>query len=142
MENQQNIFSELFLNFVFSRLEAMYWCLLLKLVFLINLMDVQMAFMQIKLSKNLILSVFKPFYIYPSFATTLYLKCIAPCFAIFQCVFNVYSMCIQCMFNVYSILIVIQLTDTHLLTYSHPYPKSRDAIASKKAKEKRVIHNK
>ena len=28
--------------------------------------------MQIKLSKNLILSVFKPFYICPSFATTLY----------------------------------------------------------------------
>ena len=33
-------FSELFLPFVFSLLEAMYWCLLLKLVFLINLMDV------------------------------------------------------------------------------------------------------
>ena len=31
-----------------------------------------MAYLQIKLSKNLILSLFKPFYIYPSFATTLY----------------------------------------------------------------------
>ena len=33
-------FSELFLPFVFTLLEVMYWCLLLKLVFLINLMDV------------------------------------------------------------------------------------------------------
>ena len=40
MENQQNIFSQLFLYFVFSLFEAMYWCLLLKLVFLVNLMDV------------------------------------------------------------------------------------------------------
>ena len=31
-----------------------------------------MAKMQIKLPKNLILSVFKPFYMCPSFATTLY----------------------------------------------------------------------
>ena len=31
-----------------------------------------MAYMQIKLSIYLILSVFKPFYNYPSFATTLY----------------------------------------------------------------------
>ena len=35
----------------------------------------------------------------------LYLICIAPCFAIFQCVFNVYSMCIQCVFNVHSMYI-------------------------------------
>ena len=33
-------FSELFLPFVFTLLEVMYWCVLLKLVFLINLMDV------------------------------------------------------------------------------------------------------
>ena len=35
MENQQNIFSELFLHFVFSLFEVMYWYLLLKLMFLI-----------------------------------------------------------------------------------------------------------
>ena len=29
MENQQNIFSDLFLNFVFTLLEAIYWYLLL-----------------------------------------------------------------------------------------------------------------
>ena len=33
-------FSELFLPFVFTLLEVMYWCVLLKIVFLINLMDV------------------------------------------------------------------------------------------------------
>ena len=33
-----------------------------------------MAYMQIKLSIYLILSVFKPFYNYPSFATTLYVQ--------------------------------------------------------------------
>ena len=53
MENQQNIFSELFLSFVFTLLEVMYWCVSLKLVLIINLMDVSMAFMQIKLPKNL-----------------------------------------------------------------------------------------
>ena len=35
----------------------------------------------------------------------LYLICIATCFAIFQCVFNVHSMNIQCLFNMYSICI-------------------------------------
>ena len=40
MKNEQNIFSELFLHFVFTLLEAIYWYLLLKLVFLINHMDV------------------------------------------------------------------------------------------------------
>ena len=40
--------------------------------------------------------------------------CIAPCFAIFQCIF------------------IVCLNDSYLLTYLHSYPKSRDAIASKK----------
>ena len=34
-----------------------------------------MAYMQIKLLIYLILSVFKPFYMCPSFATTLYVSC-------------------------------------------------------------------
>ena len=75
---------------------------------------------------------------------------IAPWFAIFQCVFNVYSMCIQCVFNVYSMYIqyifnihsiyiqclamysLFALVVTYLLTYLLSYPKYRDAIASKK----------
>ena len=63
MENEQNIFYELFLHFVFTLLEAMQWYLLFKLVSLTNLK---------KLSKTLILSVFQPFYIYPSFTTSRY----------------------------------------------------------------------
>ena len=63
MENQQNIFSELFLHFVFSLLEAMQWNLLLILVSLKNLMDVQMSYM---LNKNSFFECF-PAILYLSF---------------------------------------------------------------------------
>ena len=52
------------------------------------------------------------------------LICIAPCFAIFQYVFNVHSMCMQRVFNVHSM-----------------YPNSRDAIVSKKDTELQVTIN-
>ena len=70
-------FYELFLYFVFTLLEAMQWYLLFKLVSLTNLMDVLMAYIQKKQSKTLILSVFQPFYMCPSFATTLYIQTFA-----------------------------------------------------------------
>ena len=43
------------------------------------------------------------------------LSIIAPCFAIFQCVFNVYSIYIQClaMYSIFALVITPLLTDTH-----------------------------
>ena len=40
MENQEHISYELFLHFVFTQLEVIYWHLFLKIVLLRNLMDV------------------------------------------------------------------------------------------------------
>ena len=45
------------------------------------------------------------------------LSTISPCFEIFQCVFNLHSMCIQYTFNVI-IIPVIWLMQTYLLTHS------------------------
>ena len=58
---------------------------------------------------------------------------IAPCFAIFLCAFNVYSMYIQCVFNIHSMsnnMPVIWLIQTYGQTDWLSYPKSRIAIAS------------
>ena len=55
-----------------------------------------------------------------------------------QCVFNEYSMCIQCTFNFYSMFNNIPVIWL-MQTYSLPYPKSRDAIASKNGANFRVF---
>ena len=53
--------------------------------------------------------------------------CIAPCFAIFQCIF------IVCLNHSYFL--------SYLLTYLHSYPKSRDAIASKNDLSTKQYHS-
>ena len=64
---------------------------------------------------------------------------IAPCFAIFQFVFNEHSMYIQCTFTIHSMYIQCLaiyplfglMVHSHRQTDRLSYPNSRDAIASK-----------
>ena len=66
-----------------------------------------------------------------------YQMCIAPCFAIFKCVFNVHSIYIQYTFNVRQYTYYLAYANS--LPPSLSYPKSRDAIASKNNRGETMI---